>query len=138
MRSATSWPIARTRERWMRDRPIAAMPTLASITVRIAIEPVGSPLASCVAQLASRYATTVGPTTAAQMPGRSWVAASTGSRKKPTTSTSDVQLSLASIPASRVSVATTARSTNNPSQAHLATAAPPLHDQRPKTMAPTP
>ena len=70
----------------------------------------------------ARYTSTVGTTTAAQMPGRSCVAASTGSRKKPTTSTSDDQLSLASIPASSVRVASTARSTNRPSQAHWATA----------------
>ena len=40
-------------------------------------------------------------------------------------------------PASSVSVATTARSTNRPSQAHRATAGPPVHAQRPKATAPT-
>ena len=138
MRSATSCPIARTRERWMRERPIAAIPTLASSIVRMAIAPPGSSFAAWVAQLASRYTSTVGMTTAAQMPGRSWVAARTGSRKKPTTSTSDAQLSLASLPASSARVATTTRSTNSPSHAHRATAGPPDHAQRPKATAPTP
>ena len=42
------------RQRSMRERPIDTIPTLARSTVFITIEPLGSPLASCVAQLASR------------------------------------------------------------------------------------
>ena len=73
----------------------------------------GSALAARVAMLTARYTQTVGARIAAPIRGASWVAARTGTSRKPLTSTSAVQLSRAEAPASTARVPSAARSTSS-------------------------
>ena len=79
----------------------------------------------------------MGATTTAQTPGRSCVAASTGIRNRPLTSTSEVQLCSAASPVSNVIPASTARSTNSANHAHRTESGPRRHTHQPKQAAQT-
>ncbi len=116
----------------MRERPMQPSPTPASRRVRSSSDDHGSALASCVTTPAANESSTVGTTTAAHTRGRSWVAASTGTRPNPAASTSAVQLSGVSRPVRRVSVVRTTRSTNRASQARRTAVRPPRRNQTAK------
>ncbi len=92
LRSRTSPAIVNTRDRCTHDSSTHPTLSTASTPVLVMIAPHGSTLACRAAISEPRYAATVGAVIAAPTPGRSWVVTSIGITKKPSTSTSAVQL----------------------------------------------
>ena len=100
----------------------------ANMPVRRRTEAQGSPLAWRAAMLESRYTSTVGTVTAVPTPGRSWVVASIGMRKKPLRSMSAVQLSWSERLANTVRAANASTSTNRANQTNWTGRSPPCCD----------